>query len=1778
MSNQDFEFGQVPIDFTARRAQALVATSSEDNPDDAARANQIARAAGVSPGAAYENREVLEPQLKARLAGDIVRNNSFLQDYVTSHPLAAKVSNDDYGQLDEVSKKVQALGQKGFLENTAGVLKGVWHGLAAGPEQYRDIAANSKDFMLKLGYSEGEAERESKIIAGRAYRNEEIQNVLFAIPTVMLSPAIGAFQTYISQPLERSTGFPANVTEGLTMAGLAALGLKPGVEGAAKLTQTAAKVEPYIKEGKAPPVGIDPVIDQLHVEQAKLDADALGEALKEATKSATRERDPDMFKGFLEQERLLGQSQIGISADAVRKLYGDKLPEPDDGVLGFVPNLAEQLVRAGATGGDVQVSLADFTAKVEPEVYKELKDFIRSRPGGVTVEEGKVAPKADAYHGSPYEFDAFSDEKIGSGEGAQAFAYGHYLAESPVVAKGYQDKLSGSAAAHIADREQLIKDLMKSGGTEAGGKIIQQVQGEIEALKTRTDSGALYGVRVKQPKENFLPWEEDLTANPVGQMVLEKMDPSLKEVLEEELDAHGQPALEDLTGGMLHRLLERYASEAELPGTSEAAFDHPKRAASEYLSSLGVPGITFLDKKSRATGAYGDLDAKPQGEQPTRNFVVFNAKDMEIVSKNGEVVRAIRQAAGLTEPGPVAEPKPAPPELEGEAKAAFDKAAAIGMTTDQYRRWQKAIDKRAEQDRAAAESRAMAEQRRKQEPEWRVNRAELRKDVAGEFAKRPEFVADEMLRSQGTKLDASKLTPEQKAALPEKYLASMRRPGRVDPDDLARTLGVNSGTELVDKLAAMNADRGEMRPGEYVKKAIDAETDRRMESQYGLLDKSILEEAKDQVLSETQEEILHEEVLARASEAGLEFSLTKEGLRSAVKTFFDKGLVREIDTDRFLADAGRAGRATEEALLKGDFAEGFRQKQRQYLAIVMGRMAKEFEKDQRDFGKVAKRYLEREVSGTPQEYTNAVHDILQKLGLPIKRMPEDLAREMQAGGYANLADFVTKKEAEHSVEGLEFDVPDFLLQGGFKKSPEDLTVGEFRAMQAGVDNLIHIGRQEQVAIVDGAKRDLRDVIRTMHETLKEKWPAVTISAKRERAAKQLLNSAIAASTNLETLFQRFDGRDPRGLFTKTFVYPGAEAANYKARLEREFGAEYKALGKIKDAKKVLDTPLLDPETGEPVRNFTRENLAAVISNMGNAYNWKVFTKGWKIEPAVLADWVMKNSTREDFDRAFALSKIFDKGKRMADTVYRNTKGVAPEDIPLTPLEAHGKQYPGWYHPIIRDDRLSSLRLDADPLEKPTNFWPSTPNGYVKKRSGAVDVLALDYNMVPAKLNQILHDVAFREFITNSAKITRDKEFRASVSRHYGPEYVEEINQWIERVAGNGSYNSEAMSRAVRASNFFRQNVITTHIAFNLGTIEKHAATAAVMSAKELGPNTLKGALRLGKLTAEVAMDSLYHATMDLFGKSQTLGDSLSKFIDNTSEEIQRRERHYQDTVTDVHDALSDKSSIRQKVAYWGAKGVAISDKLSAKPLWLGKYREVMEDTGDHGQAVAQANFSVRRAHGSTAITALPRIAAGGGVLEPWMTSLYGFMGANMQRRIEIAHDMSDAFKLAKGGELRSALGKVPGIADSIAANVVWVGAIEEAVSGQFTEDKKSFGMHALGFVSTTLAQTIIGIRDLSYGLTHGREPQVGLTSGFFQEIANVFHDLQKPHPLSKQNAGKFVEDTITTFGDLTGVGPKPIARAVRYGLDVENNQQRPKTGGDIFRGVISGQQRLRKER
>jgi hypothetical protein len=123
---------------------------------------------------------------------------------------------------------------------------------------------------------------------------------------------------------------------------------------------------------------------------------------------------------------------------------------------------AEKINNAAITHLTELIERGDKMAAAEknPKKKKEIQDSVKSfKQSKILLERARKDPKfsVDAYHGTPYIFDKFTTEKIGTGEGAQAFGWGMYFTDVKSIANYYANKL---ARREIYSNDKKLNDLL----------------------------------------------------------------------------------------------------------------------------------------------------------------------------------------------------------------------------------------------------------------------------------------------------------------------------------------------------------------------------------------------------------------------------------------------------------------------------------------------------------------------------------------------------------------------------------------------------------------------------------------------------------------------------------------------------------------------------------------------------------------------------------------------------------------------------------------------------------------------------------------------------------------------------------------------------------------------------------------------------------------------------------------------------------------------------------------------------------------------------------------------------------------------------------------------------------------------------------------------------------------------------------------------------------------------------------------------------------------------
>jgi hypothetical protein len=1187
----------------------------------------------------------------------------------------------------------------------------------------------------------------------------------------------------------------------------------------------------------------------------------------------------------------------------------------------------------------------------------------------------------------------------------------------------------------------------------------------------------------------------------------------------------------------VERGLDFYGMETEHEFVSEA-FSNP--TFQKILASIEVPkewleakGIRFGDGIKTVWDWFLNTVRDAFGMKDPEDRTVLDA-----IMKYGEQLEA--KVGGKEKGGPLFGPKEIQEKLDNL------RAGGAGLSVNTFKKMEAALLDRHKEDLVAALKRAEKSQKRTQTKEWKEKTAAMKKEVGSTIRQQPVVMADMMIGSgeiMGEKLRqvyplrAEDLTEAQRAGLPRRYYSADGLPA----DAVANMFGYPSGEAMVDHLIEYNQTRGEMSSAKHLDWHIEQETARQMEAMHGALDANIMQEAIDQALSETNLNYVLEEWQGAAMEAGVSV-IDKDTAKEFALEKFAGMWVGDVHVPKLMSQMLTHYRTAVDAMAKGDMDTALLSLQKRYQTMVVAAEAKKLEKVQAKFAKTAKQFKKRNLDGYDQEYTNFIHDILLRSGQKIRPSAYDVAARIEAGEHKTLEKFVAAKTAAQR----ELPVWDALFDPNWKGEVERLTTEDFKALADSVKSLAWHAKDERKIYKQGEAAALEEVKKGLIEAIEKSVDGEVRSPKKPG----VLKNYYVGSLQMENIFNRWDGFDSKGLWNQYVIRDLIEGANQEDAWKKEYAVKIKELPALEGLDRTIDNPLfVDKDTQTPLQ-FTRRNLITVMLNMGTGVGRKSnlykLAAGHNVDMDAVAAWVHSHATAEDWKFVRGVWDVFEDIKKKADVMYGNLSGgVAPENIPTYPIQTPFGEVKGGYYPVIMHGEMegkTSISLESGPLEDNSYVRATTANGYTKSRVvGNVGPLALDMDMMPGRIGQMLHDIAMRPAVINASKVFYDEGVRSAIRKHYGDEYRDQMIPYLKAVANSMNDQSKAQRAANMWTEKLRQNVIFSLVGLNPGTVLKHAPTALVTSMREVS----------GKEFAK--------AVHGMFRVDERTGESNWQFAMKNSLELQRRDRNWEETLYGSSTGAllpGDRyGALRQKVIEWSAKPVAISDMISAVPTWIAAYEKEMRETGVHGNAVYEADRAVRRAHGSTAITNRTRVMR---EWNPWLTSVYNFFSDIMNRQMETIWKAGEVKGLVKEGEKAAAMKSVGAITASVFAYIIWPAMVEHMVSGEGSEEKEPWAKTAGKAILRAEASSWAGVRDMANWLLTGHDPQFGLTGTAMKEVGGVVTDLKKDHPFRKDHAGRIIQDSAAMVGALTGLVPLAVGKAARYVHDVNARIEHPK--------------------
>lgn len=1150
-------------------------------------------------------------------------------------------------------------------------------------------------------------------------------------------------------------------------------------------------------------------------------------------------------------------------------------------------------------------------------------------------------------------------------------------------------------------------------------------------------------------------------------------------------------------------------------------------------------------------------------------------------------------------------------QSESGDRALFNEASAAGMTEAEFKAYQDLVTESRTEAYDNLLRKTMDRVRIERTKEAKEKRAKIRLEVEAEISARAEWRAVAMIRGTGeTYMPLSKAGVIERVGRDAIELLPAGRPGfptikgdGLDPDLVAERAGFPTGRLMLEALIGIGVRRKQLlEAGDrrtVLEEAIDVETDRRMTAEYGdiLSDGTIEEEALEIIHTNAGSARLAAEVRQLAKQAG-EAPTPEDAIRSWAERIV--GEARVVDqasgsaVERHRRAAVKAGKAAEQAYLNGDFAEAFKQKQRQQIANALFIASRTARDRVEVIGRKLDRYSRsRGYKGMSPEYLDRIHELLEQYDLR-KRSEESLRERERFDAWA----------ARQREQGIEVSIPDRLLLTGDKHFTR-LTFDEILALDDAVESLANLGRQKMRLKIEKEERDLEEIVGQAVQNAAG-LPLRPFSAERN-PSRNLPRELNAALVKIEFMADYLDDNDPNGVFNEVLVKGATAAANRLEELQRDVIDPLAKLYLQMPAKErrrfaerisVPEFVSVNPETFERTATvFMRSELIAVALNIGNKSNFDKMIQGeTKALEALLGErgaaphvWTeakvmaVLNRHLNESDWAF-VEQVWERVNSLWPAIVeaeRELTGMTPEKVEGRPVETPYGTIQGGYYPIVYDPNRSQMAANNADQEAADIFgaigrFVGTPKGHTISRTSAAMPITFSLERVLfSHVKKVSTRIAYGRYVRDTMKFVGHPKIRKLFEDHLGMEYHGQIKPWLKEQIQDASVDLKHLAALDKILRQFRINMTIVGLGFRFTTMFAQIA-GWHNSQAEIGTKwLLRGVKEMARNGGSIR-SFVFEKSPELASRAQAFDRDVRLFYQQAAEQGRREGNGLLDKAARAADAAGVPKI--QAAAFWGIGMIDVY--MVAMPTWLGAYHKALEEGGmSDAEAVAAADKAVRKSQSSGRAKDLAAVQRGPEGIRV-LTTFYSYFNVLYNKQAETVNLVKRGNEAGRRGDKAMKYAHWR----QASMNLFWIMLIAPVTSALLTgdlpeeeeRDLEGWTAWAMTRIFFGLWAGVPGIRDIASGIQREIEGKfVGdVQSPFFtafdaaeRPIKDLFAVLQGDEP-----SERWIKNAIVAPGYFLGLPTGQLGTTVQYLADVAEGDQNPEGAGDVAKGVIKGPQ------
>ncbi|UXC93134.1 acetyltransferase [Sphingobium sp. RSMS] len=1508
------------------------------------------------------------------------------------------------------------------------------------------------------------------------------------------------------------------------------------------------------------------VMDQLS-EQAAQEAEAERAAREPRQKLQQSIADKLMTAGFtpataMQQAELLTQREATRAARMGRELSGQEFDPVE--VRQILPPALAQIQAADST--DILIETMKGGKDARTAADPSLMDFI-SKGGGIVDTGGDLrAMGADQWHrGKPGKRKLVKDQGelideggLGQNEyGADAWAQRAWEAgyfpdfgqERPTandlldaISEGVsgRDRFLTAKEKTLRDAAQELRGMLENRGIDPDAASRKEIKDAIAAYQQESEGQA---------------FDQAYNDGPRGRIVFPSAGFGTGPSIIELFQSRDQSTFLHETGHLWLEQLRADAMEEGAPDQLKADW----QAVQDWFAANGHPlADGAIPTDAHELWARGVERYLMEGKAPTpllrRAFEQFKAWMVAIYRAVDRLkapitpeIRAVMDRLIATD-----EEIEQARQIQNIEALFADKPAT--MTDEEFAAYQASTEAARGEAHDALLAKVMNAVKRRVTKEYNDRRAAVEADVAATVDARPEFRA--LRQARETPLDSTWIREalgEDAPGMLPKAVPPIHKEGGVNPDEVAELSGFTSGDEMVRALMGVETARRQLREGgdqRSVRKAlIDQEVDAHMMERYGdpFTDGSIEEEALAIIHNDQQGEVIAAEMRVLARSTGQRvtpYRIAKDWAARSVRSGKVADVASRSMIQRYQRAAAKAGKAAMDAVIAGDNAEAFRQKQAQMLnnALVSEakRAADEIEAAVKRMDKVASK---RTIASVDQDYLERAQGLLEQVDLK-QRSQRFLDRQESFEAWA--------REQEES--GRDMIVPPSFAATLGTTNWSRLSVDQLLGLDAAVKQIMHLGRLKQKLLDAKAERDFEAVVGEAVATAGGLPQKPTTASFEEPGwfdrAKSFVLGIDAAMLKMETVFDWLD-QGPNGVFNRVVFQRFVDAQEQRrlrtADMMRQLEAarlEIPEAIRKRWGQKVTLT-MIDPDTGRPAV-MTRDKLIAMALNMGNEGNARKLAGGYRWNEQGIMDALNAELTPQEWQFVQKTWDIIDTLWPDIAALERRVNGVEPDKVEARPVMTTAGELRGGYYPVVYDptrslDTERQNAVSGDKLFESGYRRANTRAGSTNERTKVERPVLLSLAVISRHVGEVIHDITHREAVIDSHRFLNDKRVITAVRDALGEHIQKQFNPWLQHIANEFAYDAQGMGSVEKLVKGLRTNATFVGMGYRASTTLMQLA-GVFNTAERIGTRwAAEGVYRFAKSPIET-MNFVMATSQEVAARSETLDRDIRDAVRREQSKV---------------GALSD-------VKRFGFYMIGMMDRFVSTAGWIGAYNKGLSEGMSDRDAIAFADKAIRESQGAGAakdLAAIQRGKGAAGEAGKLLTMFYSYMSAYYQRQRTIARDYGTAFRTGSVKDF-------PGLLSRTVMLYLIPTIASELIAGRGPDDDEDWAWWAMQKVGLAALGPIPVVRDVAGGIASGFGYTFTPAAGVGTSIVNAAKDIGRL--IEGEETKRATRDVLEMAGYLGAPVTGQMAASAQFLVDVGAGDQHPETFGDWWEGITKG--------